>query len=264
MLFVAVPAVMLAGISFCQRDALGRLVFEFTLENYVRAFDPVWWRIFANSLLYAGAAALVCLVLGYPAAFFMARCPEPWRTRLVVAVMIPFWTSFLIRTYAWIVILSKEGLLNASLAAVGAGPVQILYTPQAVVLGLVYTYLPFMVLPIYASAERLDQSLIEAAQDLGAGVGQTFLRVIWPLTLPGVVAGLLLVFVPAVAMFAITSLMGGGATPTIGEVIHNQFTRARNQPFGAALGTLLLVLFLFSLGVLAWVNAMVRRREAQG
>jgi spermidine/putrescine transport system permease protein len=167
-------------------------------------------------------------------------------------VMVPFWTSFLIRTYAWISILSKEGLLNSLLISAGIfnEPVSLLYSPFAVVLGLVYNFLPFMILPIYTSVEKLDNSLVEAAYDLGAGPVRAFSRVIIPLTKPGIAAGALLVFVPAIAMYAITTLMGGGSNPTIGEVIQNQFTKARNQPFGAALGVLMMLLFLTSFLIL--------------
>jgi spermidine/putrescine transport system permease protein len=182
-------------------------------------------------------------------AYFIGRSPERWRNLLIILVMIPFWTSFLIRTYAWITILSRDGILNGWLmaASIIPAPVTFLYTPFAVVLGLVYTYLPFMILPIYTSVEKMDGALVEAAHDLGANTLRAFAKVIIPLTRPGIVAGILLVFVPSIAMFAVTTLMGGGTNPTIGEVIHNQFTRARNQPFGAALGTLLLALFMFSL-----------------
>jgi spermidine/putrescine transport system permease protein len=174
-------------------------------------------------------------------------------------VMIPFWTSFLIRTYAWINILAKDGLLSAVLQTLKftAEPVGFMYTPFAVVLGLVYNFLPFMILPIYTSVEKLDSSLIEAAYDLGARPWRVFTQIILPLTAPGIAAGLVLVFVPAIAMFAITTLMGGGSNPTIGEVIHQQFTRARNQPFGAALGVMLLAVFIFSL----WLVGKFFRRE---
>jgi spermidine/putrescine transport system permease protein len=166
--------------------------------------------------------------------------------------MVPFWTSFLIRTYAWISVLSQEGLVNSLLLSshILPTPLSMMYTPFAIVLGLVYNYLPFMILPIYTSVEKLDNSLVEAAYDLGAGPLRAFSRVIIPLTRPGITAGALLVFVPAIAMYAITTLMGGGSNPTIGEVIQNQFTRARNQPFGAALGVLLMLLFLVCFFVL--------------
>jgi len=192
---------------------------------------------------------VICVSFNYTAAYFIGRSPERWRGILLTLVMVPFWTSFLIRTYAWITILSKDGLINGLLMASGlfAEPVTLLYTPFAIVLGLVYNFLPFMILPIYTSVERLDGAMIEAAYDLGAGPTRAFAQVIIPLTRPGIAAGALLVFIPSIAMFAITTLMGGGANPTIGEVIFKQFTSGRNQPFGAALGTLLLLIFIIAL-----------------
>ena len=299
-LFVVVPTVMLVGVSFSERDALGRVVWNFNTENYLRALDwdtlkalpqllpqnlsegtdailkqdgvsgdPsltqrlrgigagiattfnafVWFRILLISIWYALLTTIICMVIGYPVAYFIGRSSERMRISLMTLVMIPFWTSFLIRTYAWITILSKDGLVNSFLVAaqIIPEPMTILYTPFASVLGLVYNYLPFMILPIYTSVERLDNAMVEAAYDLGAGPVRAFSQVIIPLTRPGIVAGILLVFVPSIAMFAITNLMGGGNPPTIGEVIYKQFTSGRNQPFGAALGTLLLVTFIISL-----------------
>jgi len=248
-LFVVAPTIMLVVVSFADRDSLGRIVFDFSLQNYARAFDWVWMKILLESLWYALLTTIFCLFIGYPVAYCMGRSPENWRKLLLVLVMVPFWTNFLIRTYAWIAILSKEGLLNSLLVSAGifSEPVAFLYTPFAIVLGLVYNFLPFMILPIFTSVEKLDISLIDAANDLGAGPLRAFFKVILPLTLPGIQAGVMMVFVPSIAMFAITTLMGGGTNPTVGEVIYKQFTSGRNQPFGAALGTILLVIFLVAL-----------------
>jgi len=261
LLFVIVPTLMLIVVSFSERDALGRVIYSFNVENYIRAFDWKWLKILGISVWYAFLTTVICLILGYPVAYFIGRSNERVRGLLIMLVMIPFWTSFLIRTYAWISILSQEGLLNALLMTLNitSAPIGFMYTPFAVVLGLVYNFLPFMILPIYTSVEKLDGSLIEAAYDLGARPARVFAQVVLPLTKPGIAAGILLVFVPAIAMFAITTLMGGGANPTIGEVIHNQFTKARNQPFGAALGVLLLAIFLFSL----WLSTKFRRGEEE-
>src|SRR2546428_3253399 len=175
-------------------------------------------------------------------------------------VMIPFWTSFLIRTYAWLLILGREGFLNAVLGWLHLmiAPLDWLYTWKAVVIGLVYTYLPFMILPIYGSVEKLDGSLIEAALDLGARPTAVFRRVILPLTMPGIVAGALVVFVPAIGMFAVTDLMGGARVPMIGNVIQNQFGQANDWPFGAALGMMLVAMFVIAYAV----SARVLQREA--
>ncbi len=253
--FVVAPTAILFVYSFCERDELGRVVFSFTWENYSRVFDPIYLRIFAHSIGYAALTTAICVVTGFPVAYCIGRARAPWRDRLLLLVMVPFWTSFLIRTYAWITILKQEGLLNAVLSALGFSPIDLLYTPAAVVIGLVYAYLPFMILPIYGSVEKLDGALIEAAHDLGAGPWRVFTSVIFPLTLPGIAAGTLLVFVPAIAMFAITDLMGGARVPLIGNVIQNQFMQARDWPFGAALGVVFMALF----AVTYW--ALLRLRD---
>lgn len=252
--FVVLPIAILAVYSFCQRDDLGRVVFAFTWRNYERVFDPIYLRILGRSVGYAALTTVVCILMGFPAAWWIARQKAAWRTRLLVLVMVPFWTSFLIRTYAWIVILKNDGLLNGVLqyAQVISAPLSLLYTPCAVVIGLVYAYLPFMILPIYGSAEKLDTTLVEAAHDLGAGPLRVFREVILPLTWPGIAAGILLVFVPAIGMFAITDLMGGAQVPLIGNVIQNQFLRARNWPFGAALGVVFTLMFIATYGIIRY------------
>lgn len=244
-LFVIAPTAILFVYSFCDRDELGRVVYAFTWDNYRRVVDPIYLRIFWRSIWYAGLSTGLCVVIGFPVAYCIGRAREAVRQRLLLLVMIPFWTSFLIRTYAWITILKQEGLLNSLLRtfAVTSTPLDLLYTPLAVVIGLVYAYLPFMILPIYGSVEKLDGSLIEAAYDLGAGPWRVFSSVIIPLTAPGIAAGTLLVFVPAIGMFAVTDLLGGARVPLIGNVIQNQFMQARDWPFGAALGVVFLGLF---------------------
>ena len=250
--FVVVPLGILVVYSFSQRDDLGRVVFEFTWANYERVFSPIYLAILGRSVGYAALTTVICLAAGFPAAWFIARQRPSRREQLLLLVMVPFWTSFLIRTYAWITILKTEGLANAALAAAGVGgaPFEMLYTPFAVVVGLVYGFLPFMMLPIYGSAEKLDSALIEAAHDLGAGPLRVFSSVIIPLTRPGIAAGILLVFVPAIGMFAITDIMGGARVPLIGRVIQEQFLRARNWPFGAALGVVFTLLFVVSYAAL--------------
>ena len=265
--FVVAPTIILLAYSFCQRDDLGQVVYAFTWDNYRRifldsdtgTFGTTHFTVFVRSVIYAGLTTVICLVVGYPVAWFIGRAPEGRRNLLLTLVMIPFWTSFLIRTYAWITILSTEGLLNSFLQYTHliAEPFEMLYTPGAIVLGLVYCYLPFLILPVYGSVEKLDHSLVEAAFDLGAGPVRAFQKVILPLTRPGIIAGVLLVFIPAIGMFAISQLMGGGADPTIGEVIQNQFMQARDWPFGAALGMTLIVLFALAF----WFAS--RRQDAE-
>jgi spermidine/putrescine transport system permease protein len=255
--FVVAPAVIMLVYSFAHRGTLGGVVLGFTLENYAGVFDPVYLQIVTRSIVYAGITTLLCLAAGYPVAYLIGRADPRWRNLLLMAVMIPFWTSFLIRTYAWVTILKSEGLLNSLLLQFQliAEPLELLYTPGAVVLGLVYTFLPFMILPIYSSVEKLDGALIEAALDLGAGPLRAFSRVIVPLTSPGIAAGVLLVFVPALGIYAVNDILGGGRVDMIGNIIENQFKgNARNWPFGAALGTTLLVSF-------AIAYAFVSRRQ---
>src|SRR5512143_2771575 len=244
--FVVAPTLIMLVYSFCERGTLGGVVFNFTLANYAAVLDPTYLHIIVRSVLFAGLTTAICLAMGYPVAYFIGRAPEQRRNLLLMMVMIPFWTSFLIRTYAWVTILKNEGLLNSLLVQYGliAQPFEMLYTPGAVILGLVYTFLPFMILPIYTSVEKLDNALVEAAFDLGAGPLRAFSRVIVPLTSPGITAGVLLVFVPALGLYAVNDILGGGRVDMIGNIIENQFKgNARNGPFGAALGITLMVAF---------------------
>jgi spermidine/putrescine transport system permease protein len=232
--------------------ALLFLIVFFSFTGWVHVADSPdiqrYLRTLVRSVNYAAITTVVCLAAGYPVAYFIGTTREKNRNLLLMLVMIPFWTSFLIRTYAWMTILAQEGLMNALLVDVLGvldSPIKILYTPLAVIIGLVYTYLPFMILPIYGSVEKLDNSLVEAAFDLGAGPVRAFQQVIVPLTQPGIVAGVLLVFIPSIGMFAISDLMGGGSVPMIGNIISNQFVgRAGDWPLGAALGITLLVMFV--------------------
>ena len=245
-LFVAAPALIILAYSFAQRGTLGGVVWEFTIANYAAALDPTYLRVLLRSVVMAGATAMLCLIAGYPVALYMGRAPQRWRGTLLMLVMVPFWTSFLIRTYAWLTILKSEGALNGVLLAIGIidAPVAMLYTPGAVLLGLVYTFLPFMILPLYTSIEALEEPMLEAASDLGAGPWRTLRKVILPLTMPGIVAGSLFVFVPALGLFAVNDILGGGTVDMIGNVIENQFKGgARNWPFGAALSVLMMAVF---------------------
>jgi spermidine/putrescine transport system permease protein len=244
--FVVAPAAIMLSYSFAHRGTLGGVVPGFTLEHYAALLDPVYLRILLRSVAYAALTTGVCLAAGYPVAWVIGRAAPRRRNLLLTAVMVPFWTSFLIRTYAWVTILRSEGLLNSLMMQLGliGSPLALLYTPGAVLLGLVYTFLPFMILPIYASVEKLDRSLVEAALDLGAGPLRAFSRVVLPLTAPGIAAGVLLVFVPSLGIYAVNDILGGGRVDMIGNVIENQFRgNARNWPFGAALATTLLVGF---------------------
>jgi spermidine/putrescine transport system permease protein len=262
--FVVAPAAIMLAYSFLERGTLGGVEWGTpTLENYAGVGDPVYLRIVLRSIGYAALTTAICLAAGYPVAYLIGRADARYRNLLLMLVMIPFWTSFLIRTYAWVTILKSQGFLNGSLLALGLirEPLELLYTPGAVVVGLVYTFLPFMILPIFTSVEKLDGALIEAALDLGAGPVRAFSRVIVPLTSPGISAGVLLVFVPALGIYAVNDILGGGRVDMIGNIIENQIKgNARNWPFGAALGTALL--FSFAL-VYYFVNRRQRALEGR-
>ncbi|HET6250012.1 MAG TPA: ABC transporter permease [Tepidisphaeraceae bacterium] len=251
LLFVVAPTLILAVYSFFHYDGNSQVTPGFTLEHYRAALSGVYLYNFFVSSLYAGGTTILCALIGYPVAYFIGRSSPGTRNRLLMLVMIPFLTSFLIRTFAWVAILNQNGVLNKLLRFVHLIPgvlgnnFEILYSRSAVMIALVYTYLPFMILPIYGSVEKLDQSLIEAASDLGASPLKAFRRVILPLTLPGISAGALMVFVPAVAMFAVTHVMSGGKIQLIGDKIEDQFLgEAGNIPFGSALGMVLLIAFI--------------------
>ena len=248
--FVVAPTVIMLVYSFCQRGTLGGVIYDFTTANYKAVLDPTYLKILIRSIEFAAVTTIACLLIGYPVAYYIGRAPERRRNLLLMLVMVPFWTSFLIRTYAWVTILKSEGLLNSLMMQLHmiAAPLEMLYTPGAVIVGLVYTFLPFMILPIYTSVEKLDNALVEAAFDLGAAPVRAFSKVIVPMTWPGITAGVLLVFVPALGLYAVNDILGGGRVDMIGNIIENQVKgTARNMPFGAALGMTLVVAFAAAL-----------------
>jgi len=249
-LFV-VPQLLMLVASLGRRSAYGGVIRDLSLANYVRALDPLYLRILAKSIGLAAFTTLLCLAVAYPVAFWLGLRVSPrWRSALLVLVILPFWTSFLVRMYAWIFILRTEGLLNLLLGRFGVPPLPLLYNDFAVLLGQVYGELPFMILPLYASLEKLDRSLLEAAADLGAAPARALWRVTLPLTAPGIAAGCLLVFIPSLGSYLAPDLLGGGQTIYVGNLIQSQFAVARDMPFGSALSfllslTVLLLLFLF-------------------
>lgn len=248
-LFFLVPLFIVVVYGFLQRGTYGGVVTVFTLENFQRVFDPLYLSTFQRSMFIALATTLICLLLGYPLAFFIASRPPRQRNSFLLALMIPFWTNFLIRTYAWLTLLrTNTGLINISLISLGIidEPLPLFGNNFAIVLGLVYGWMPDMVLPIYAALERQDRSLYEAASDLYAPGRMVFWRVIWPLSLPGVVAGSMLVFIPSLGAFVTPSILGGGKTLMIGNIISNQFLAAHDWPFGSALSTLMMAVMLLA------------------
>lgn len=242
LVFVLCPLVYVFVVSFGKRSVYGGILFQWNLLNYAKIFDPLYLKVFLVSGVIAALTTLLCILIGYPFAYIIARMPGSRKNLFVTLMMLPFWTNSLIRTYGWITLLRNGGVFNTLMQAAHliSQPVQLLYTNGAVMLGMVYTLFPYMVLPLYSSIEKLDLSLLEAAGDLGANPARSFVRVTLPLTAPGLFAGCIQVFVPTLGYFFISELMGGGKTLLVGNLIENQFLSAQNWPFGAALSIVLI------------------------
>ncbi len=242
-LLVAAPVLLVLAYTVATRGRFGGVEWTLTLDNFRRAADPLYLEVLWSSLGIAALATVLALLLGYPTAYAISRLPPRWRTAALVLVVVPFWTSFLIRMYAWIVLLNSQGVVSDALLALGITdePVGLLYNDAAVVVGLVYVYLPLMVLPVYAAVERLDPELVEASANLGAGRLRTFWSVQLPLTLPGVLTGSVLVFVPSLGNFVVPELLGGGKTVMVGNLIRDQFLKVQDWPFGSVLAFVVVV-----------------------
>ena len=239
------PQALMFAVSLGRRSPHGTVVYEPGPENYLRALEPLYLWILWRSLLLAAATTIICLLVAYPTAWWLGRRVAPrWRTALLTLIILPFWTSFLVRMYAWIVLLRSHGVVNMALGAVGLPQLDLLYNDFAVLVGQVYGELPFMIIPLYVSIEKLDDALLEAAADCGAGPVRTFTRVVVPQTLPGIVAGCVLVFIPSLGAYLAPDLLGGGKTAYIGNLVQSQFAVARDMPFGAALSFVLTVVVL--------------------
>lgn len=250
-IFFVVPLLIVLTYSFLERGTYGGITWTFTLGNYQRLLGDrnsyIYLGVLWRSLWLAFLTTAACLLIGYPLAFFIATRRSPgWKNALLLLVIIPFWTNFLVRTYAWIVLLQSKGVINVALQSLQIinEPLNLLFTPFAVTIGLIYGYLPFMVLPLYSTIERFNFTLVEAAQDLGANDLRTLWRIVLPLTRRGIIAGSILVFVPTVGAFITPDILGGAKTMMVGNLIQNQFLKARDWPFGSALSMLLMVLVL--------------------
>lgn len=260
---LAVPVGLILAYSFFERGTYGGVEYNFTLDNFSRAFDDLYLGILWFSLRVSLEATLIALLIGYPTAWFIATRPRRWRTVLLVLVVLPFWTSLLIRTYAWIVLLNNEGLINQSLMSMGilGEPLSLLYNEFAIVLGLVYGYVPLMILPLYAAIERLPKEVREASQDLGANGWRSFLTVTLPLTRTGIAAGCIFVFVPSLGNFIVPDLLGGGQQQMVGNLIQGQFLDARDWPFGATIALAVIAMMSVVLLIQAWISARDRTEE---
>lgn len=246
-IFFVLPLALIFLVSLGSTDELDRVVFDrLSLDNYARAFDPSFLPTFLNSLRYAAATTILSLAIGYPIAYWISRYGGRHKALLLVLVMLPFWTSYLIRTYAWMIILRDNGVANSVLSALGltSEPIILLNTDFSVILGMTYGFLPFAILPLYVSIDRLEPALVAAARDLYASGRQAFLHVTLPLTMPGIVAAAILTFIPAIGDFVTPDLLGGAETTTIAKVVQERFLEARDWPYGAALGFVLMVITL--------------------
>ena len=244
--FVAVPLVYVLGLSFMKKAATGGVVAEFSLDSYKNLLNPVYLKVFAQSFWVAILTTVFALLIGYPFAYFTAKLPKKHRSLVLMLMLVPFWTNSLVRIYGWMILLRSQGVINGLLMQFGVidKPLKLLYTFGAVLVGMVYALLPFMVLAIYNSVCKVDWSLVEASRDLGAGRAKAFFTVTLPLTMPGVMAGCVLVFIPSVGLFFISDLLGGAKTMLLGNLIKNELLSAKNWPMGAALSIAMMAVTL--------------------
>lgn len=245
---VGIPLLLVVVLSFLSRDSLGNIVFEFTLDNYKKMVDPIYLRVFLNSFSLATFTGLISLLIGYPVAYFTASLDPKRRSFVILLIMLPFWISSLLRTYGWTILLGKEGLINNILMFFNIidKPLNMMYKFSTVLTGTVYMLIPFMIISIYNSVDKLDRSLLEASYDLGGGKWKTFFNITLPLTMPGIARGYTLVFIPALGLYYISDLLGGGNTMFLGNLVNNMATRGRNRPLAAAfaIGMIILVIFV--------------------
>lgn len=258
LVFVVAPVLLVAAYSVAHRGRFGGVEWGFTLENFRRALEPAYLRVLVYSFEISIAATLLAFMIGYPTAWAINRLPGRWRLVALALVLIPFWTNFLIRMYAWITLLNSQGVINDALVRTGLTGERhtLLYNSPAVVVGLVYVYLPLMVLPIYASLAGHSQDLVEASIDLGASRLRSFLTVTLPLSLPGVITGCIFVLVPSLGNFVVPELLGGGKRAMVGNLVRDQFLKTQDWPFGAVLALILVAMLL----MLFWLQSSVSRR----
>ncbi|MBG9732872.1 ABC transporter permease [Paenibacillus alvei] len=250
-IFLVVPMIAVIAVSFMQRDELGNIVFSFTLNNYERFFDPLYLGIYWDTLWLSVLTTIICLLFSYPLAYYISTTSPAKQKLLLILITVPFWINFLIRTYAWVLLLRTQGIVNQTLLDLGwiAEPLQMLYTKGAVLLGMVYTFIPYMVLPIYVSLEQMDKRLLEASSDLGATKWKSFLHITLPQTKSGMMTGSVLVFVTTAGMFVVTDILGGAKAQMLSNIIQNQFLGARDWPFGSALSVVFVISSLIIIGL---------------
>ena len=247
-IFIVIPLLLIVFFSFTSKVD-GRFVFSF--ENFQRLFEPIYFTVFIRSIWLAVLSTVSCLILGYPIAYIISKLPIKRRNMLILLFILPMWMNFLLRTYAWMAILGRDGLINTLLGYIGIGPIKMLYTDGAILLGMVYNFLPFMVIPIYTVLIKIDKNLVNAAYDLGANKAQAFRKIILPLSIPGIISGITMVFMLAVSNFVIPSLLGGGKYMLVGNLIEQQFTTIGNWNFGSALSIFMMILILISMAFMS-------------
>jgi spermidine/putrescine transport system permease protein len=245
-IFIIIPVILVFYYAFT-KTADGHTVF--TLENFARAFEPIYLGVMWRSIRLAFFCTVICLLLGYPVAYIVAQRKTGARDIILFLIIVPMWMNFLLRTYAWLTILEQNGIINSVLAAAGLPKLNLLYNEGAVILGMVYNFLPFMILPIHTILKKTDLSLVEAAQDLGANGINVFFRVVFPLSIPGVISGITMVFMPAVTAFIISNLLGGKQVVLIGNLIEDQFLNVYNWHFGSALSVILMIIIVITIGI---------------
>ena len=246
-LFIVIPLILIVFFSFT-KQVDGR--YMFTLDNFDKFFNVMYFKVVRRSLVLAFISTVLCLIVGYPTAYIISKAKPSRRATLLLLCILPMWMNFLLRTYAWSAILGKNGFINTLLGIVGLGPINILYTDAAVLLGMVYNFLPFMILPIHTILSKMDQDLINAAKDLGANNFQVFTKVIFPLSLPGVISGITMVFMPAVSTFVISKLLGGGQFYLIGNLIEQEFMSVGDWHFGSAISIFMMIIILISMAIM--------------
>ncbi len=261
-LFIVIPMLLIVLYAFTTHGN-SVMAFQFTLDNFGKFFDPVFIKVMLKSIQVALVTTAVCILIGYPIAYVIANVNERWQTLLMLLVTIPMWINMLVRTYAWISILSDSGLINTFLKSINVGPIKLMYTDFAVILGMVYNFLPFMILSIYTSLAKMDKAVINASYDLGANPRQTFTKIIFPLSLPGVISGVTLVFLPAVSTFIIPKFLGGGQYMLIGNLIENQFITVGEWNFGSAISLIMAMIIMLSMYMTRKMDKDIVQ-EAQG
>lgn len=243
-LFIVIPLLIVVFFAFTIKSGDS---YKFSLENFQRLLDPNYLKVFGRSLLLAAEATLGCLILGYPVAYLISKMREGKRNILIMLFIVPMWMNFLLRTYAWLPILGKNGLINTFLVTLGLNRIDILYNDFAVLLGMIYNFLPFMILPIYTVLTKMDKDLINAASDLGADRKKIFTKIILPLSMPGVISGITMVFMPAVSTFVISRILGGGQYMLLGNLIETQYTTMGDWNFGSAIAIFMMIIILISM-----------------